>query len=257
MKIMKSFVFILLFMGGVGVSADELALRRAYLKKYDLDGDGRLNKPEYLLMTRDQFEKKGQPGYEKASAEWFAHKDANQDGFVTAEEMLASQEAVKAAKQKKTSKPAEISALLRSLGATKNKPTSHMANPSNSGSALYWKWVDSYGLDKSSNDPDGDGLSNLIEYALGANPIVADADGFLPEESEIRIGNNTRKVYVYRRRRDANECGIHYLIECNPAGAAGNPALTELNVKRLDAYFEEVTVLVPQGATVQLRVKID
>jgi hypothetical protein len=64
-------------------------------------------------------------------------------------------------------------------------------------------------------DPDGDGRSNLVEYALGGSPLVADpaANG---ELVDLGSGN-----WVFRYTRPAARAGLVYLVESTPdLGAA-------------------------------------
>lgn len=54
-------------------------------------------------------------------------------------------------------------------------------------------WEDHYGLDVSNNDegldPDSDGLTNLQEYQMGTNPIIADTDNDgMPDGFEVQYG---------------------------------------------------------------------
>jgi len=62
------------------------------------------------------------------------------------------------------------------------------------------------GLSMGNQDPEGDGMDNLFEYALGGNPTIDDASavrpvaGFAPDWL----------TYVYRRRLDAASRGLSY-----------------------------------------------
>ena len=63
-----------------------------------------------------------------------------------------------------------------------------------------------------SDDPDGDGMDNLLEYALGGDPNVPDADLIKPK---LFAGGAEpgKLVYGYRRRRDAAECGLSCVVK--------------------------------------------
>jgi hypothetical protein len=59
-------------------------------------------------------------------------------------------------------------------------------------------------------DPDEDGMSNLLEFALGGNPHVADATARLPV---VTTGQDGRVALSFRRERDAAD--VTYLVEAS------------------------------------------
>ncbi len=75
-------------------------------------------------------------------------------------------------------------------------------------------WAETYfteeeisdGLATAEQDPDGDGMNNLIEYALGGHPRVDDAAVKLPSGN---IQTETMN-YIYNRRRNAAALGLTY-----------------------------------------------
>jgi hypothetical protein len=58
-------------------------------------------------------------------------------------------------------------------------------------------------------DPDGDGIPNLLEFALGANPRASDT-ALLPQLQSLSAG---RARFVYRRQRDRALSALTYSIE--------------------------------------------
>ncbi len=75
-------------------------------------------------------------------------------------------------------------------------------------------WAETYftegeissGLAMGNRDPDGDGMDNLFEYALGGNPDIDDASGILP----VAEFTTDWLTFVYNRRRDAASRGLGY-----------------------------------------------
>jgi hypothetical protein len=65
----------------------------------------------------------------------------------------------------------------------------------------YWPGVTDPAIIGSAADPDGDGIYNLIEYALGADPTVAD-DSVLPEIGIETIDGQRYLTLTYRHRTD-------------------------------------------------------
>ena len=110
-------------------------------------------------------------------------------------------------------------------------------------------WTRGYGLDPYGNgdeseDPDGDGLDNLAEYALGGSPVSGDAEMVLPT-SGLSGGF---LEYVYNRRLDASSHGLAYGLNesTNLLGNwdyVGNAYETASIV--VDPEFEVVTNAIP------------
>jgi hypothetical protein len=110
------------------------------------------------------------------------------------------------------------------------------------------KWAEGHGLSGGDAlrdaDPDADGMDNLVEYALGGNPNVADADTVLPT-----AGTSPEFMeYVYNRRRDAAERGLAYALNASTNLLApwfpADPAW-ETGSAADDPYFETVTNQIP------------
>jgi hypothetical protein len=105
----------------------------------------------------------------------------------------------------------------------------------------YTEWVGLFpALGSSTNmvdDPDADGMDNLLEYALGANPAIPDAGEFQPKQSEDAAGNWLN--YVYNRRIDG---GLTYqvLADSDLVGGLGNIA-EEVGSGDIGNGFESVT----------------
>ncbi len=87
------------------------------------------------------------------------------------------------------------------------------------------------------DDPDADGMDNLLEYALGASPVVADADVFQPKYSEDVAGNWLN--YVYNRRVAG---GLTYQVQADSdlVGSLANVA-EEVGAGDIGNGFESVT----------------
>jgi hypothetical protein len=100
---------------------------------------------------------------------------------------------------------------------------------------LFSKWIYGHGLSDADGDPDGDGLSNLAEYALGGNPTNANDEAVLP-----MLGNNME--YIYRRRTDDDT--LLYWIETTTNLVSNvwktNDAV-EVDAGTIDGPFETVT----------------
>ena len=90
-------------------------------------------------------------------------------------------------------------------------------------------------------DPDGDGYSNLFEYALGGNPNLGNDVGTLPNLEMAVDGID----FVFNRRRDAATHGIRYDIETTESLTLPNSwelvSLDEDGIDIVDAEFETVT----------------
>lgn len=113
-------------------------------------------------------------------------------------------------------------------------------------------------LSSAAADPDGDGLGNLLEFALGLNPRVADAEG----EPLVALTDG-RLTISYLRRLGALD--LSYAVEVSDnlqTWQSGAPWVEEVAVTPWSAEFELVTVrdATPVTAThsrfIRLRVNV-
>jgi hypothetical protein len=65
----------------------------------------------------------------------------------------------------------------------------------------YWPGTTDPAIIGPTADPDGDGINNLLEYALDADPTVAD-DSVLPEIGVETVDGRRYLTLTYRRRTD-------------------------------------------------------
>jgi mannan endo-1,4-beta-mannosidase len=97
------------------------------------------------------------------------------------------------------------------------------------------QWVAAYGLLDAAADPDGDGLNNLTEYALGGNPTNANDDAILPTLSDDL-------EYIYRRRTD--DPALVYWIETTTnliSNSWETNGLVEMGLGSIESHIEAVT----------------
>ena len=113
-------------------------------------------------------------------------------------------------------------------------------------------WASGYSLGGQSgllDNPDGDALNNLAEYAFGGAPDnPADAAGLLPVSGIESGGGSNWMEYVYRRRTDAATRGLSYTLEecSNLVSGAWSAILTAPSgTAPLEAGFEAVTHQIP------------
>jgi hypothetical protein len=93
-------------------------------------------------------------------------------------------------------------------------------------------------------DPDGDGLNNLLEYALGLEPNTA---GVLPA---FLVLNGANLEYTYSRDMAAKENGINYQIEWSDTletGSWSSETVVE-QITSTEAALETVKASVPAGS---------
>lgn len=126
------------------------------------------------------------------------------------------------------------------LTADKQATIDNISLVSSSGTAvtMFEQWQINYDVSGATNDADGDGLSNLGEFARGGNPTDPESIGHLPSV----VPNDVDLVYVYPRRKDS---GLNYWLETSTnliSSAWTNSGYTELpGVGAIDADFEAVT----------------
>ncbi len=108
-------------------------------------------------------------------------------------------------------------------------------------------WADEQGIPADvrgdTDDPDGDQLNNLLEYALGLNPTEGDAVNVLPQ-----VRNENGLQFAFQRRQD-NEIGT-LEIQMSPDLDFSNPispADGEVQVQDMGNGLEWVTVNMPAG----------
>ena len=112
------------------------------------------------------------------------------------------------------------------------------------------------------DDPDGDGMINLIEYAMGAHSLTNDAAVYRPYiESSEDNGTNYLNL-VYRRRIDAEDRGLDYQIgSATDLAEEMTNATQEAGSLALDADFESVTNRIPTDSEphqfMQLKISIE
>jgi len=110
----------------------------------------------------------------------------------------------------------------------------------------------------------GDGMDNLLEYALGGDPNVPDAATYLPTHEVTDAGGGSSLVdYVYRRRIDAVVRGLTYGLETSTnllSAWTYIGATNETDTVGIDSDFESVSNSVPFSTDegfVQLKVSED
>lgn len=107
---------------------------------------------------------------------------------------------------------------------------------------MFGQWLVNYGITGQMADPDGDGVGNLHEFALGGNPTNPGSTGHAPE-----LGTESNVFrYVYPRRADS---GLNYALEAT-SNLLSNDWKTGEHIElpvagMLDADFESVTNELP------------
>ena len=101
-----------------------------------------------------------------------------------------------------------------------------------------WSWE--YGL--TGTDDDGDGLNNLMEFAMGGNPTNPGVNGYTPDF--VNQGSNFR--FIYPSRKNA---GLLYGLETSTnllSGVWTNSGYVQLpGIGTLDEKFDSVTNEIP------------
>ncbi len=112
----------------------------------------------------------------------------------------------------------------------------------------YDAWAAGYGLFGSnawnSADIEPDGMNNLVEYALGGNPAIADAAAILPVLSKVSDPGAGWLEHVHRRRSDYLARSLLYNVEASTnlvSGTWSTNGVTPAGSGPLDAEFDSVT----------------
>ena len=120
----------------------------------------------------------------------------------------------------------------------------------------YSVWISGYSvgeLNGMTDDADGDGLVNLVEFALGGDPSSPDSgdNGHVPEFSIVPDGGTNWLTYVYAKRTAADSLGLNYHVERATDLVAGD--WTNVNVEVVGAG----TLIPGEFDSVTNRVQID
>lgn len=76
------------------------------------------------------------------------------------------------------------------------------------------KWATDLALTSAAavDDPDGDGLSNFREFALGGNPTQSTSTGVRPFQRKVQDGGSEYLEFVYRRRVRSDNT-LNYILQ--------------------------------------------
>ena len=120
------------------------------------------------------------------------------------------------------------------------------------GVPAYQAWISQYpGVGAATNltdNPDGDALDNLSEFALGGNPADPGDTGHVPTSGIVEVGGTNWFGYVYAKRKNADAEGLAYSVERSTDLVYGiwtNNVVEVLGSGTLDSEFNTVTNRVP------------
>ena len=94
------------------------------------------------------------------------------------------------------------------------------------------------------DNPDGDRLSNLAEYALGGVPDSVSNIGYAVEFHLLKVGSAYQYEYTYPRRKDYTDRGLEYFVETTTnllLNSWSPDASTEIGSATLNTEFDSVT----------------
>ena len=120
------------------------------------------------------------------------------------------------------------------------------------GVPAYPAWISQYpGVGAATNmtdNPDGDILNNLAEFALGGNPADPADRGHVPTSGIAEVGGTNWFGYVYAKRENAEAKGLTYSVEQNTDlvyGVWTTNTVEVLGSGTLDSEFNTVTNRIP------------
>jgi len=132
----------------------------------------------------------------------------------------------------------------------------------------YAAWAAGYGLADPGGtgameaDPDGDGRSNLAEYAMGGNPVDGNDAGHVPLARQVAAGGTNWLEHVHFERADKADLGLGYHLECGPNLI--NPDWTDSQIEFVgsgpfNADFDAVTNRIPTdlGGSHFIRLRVE
>ncbi|VGO23148.1 Arylsulfatase [Pontiella sulfatireligans] len=116
-----------------------------------------------------------------------------------------------------------------------------------SGALQFSGWVTQFptlgSQTNSIDNPDGDTLNNLYEFALGGIPTNGAHIGHVPVFQTLEEGGTNWFEYVYARRKNPAEHGLHYYLvkNTNLVSSIWSVASNEVVAAELDEDFEVVS----------------
>ncbi len=88
----------------------------------------------------------------------------------------------------------------------------HVRGPLEQWRALHFPGLENAGPAADDADPDGDGLVNFFEFALGLNPVTRDSIALAPHVHKVTAAGSEWLAITFRRRK-AVPPGVDYLVE--------------------------------------------
>jgi sugar lactone lactonase YvrE len=100
------------------------------------------------------------------------------------------------------------------------------------------------------DDPDGDGFSNLVEYAFNLDPMQRNSsqDKGLPQSRILDLAQGRHLQLEFVRRREDSNPGISYVAEFSSDLIHWQPANIITSAQEIDSVWERVVMSDPAGA---------